>query len=558
MRLYLDCSKCVECGECLKACPLLKDNKNYGIMNCNNCKVCVEVCAANAFYDNGRIIAIDYEKCNNCNSCVEACPYKAIIPQQELPAKCDLCADYEKPLCIQACAYNAIKIILDEDERKFVDNVNGWRKKRYEGIEKTIEIDDYYEIAATKKEVIYFTNHFPLSYDESIIASEVMNVLKQEEVNEEKIESEVLWQCNEKGLMITKNQADKIKEFIIRETKELSFIDFFTKDDNIEEIAVIGVNKPLFVYHRKHGWIKTDVVPCSDEKLRRLVNKAGRNTRRRITTKNPVINADLELGRLHAAIPPVSNSTVITIRKFRKKAFTARELVTNETITSEAMAFLSIIIQCGSNVLVCGNTGSGKTTTLNVLASFIPENDRIVIIEETPELIINKQHVIRLVSNKNTPMNELVNNTLRMRPDKVIIGEVRTREEVSALMNTMLAGQGNGCMATFHAQSSEEAIARLVKLGAMEQDLPSIDLIIVQKRWNNPEKRTTMRKIVEISTVESINGKPRIVKVFELENKKLVMKNTSKKLLEKAVLCFDTNKQGVMEKIKERKEWFKQ
>ena len=172
----------------------------------------------------------------------------------------------------------------------------------------------------------------------------------------------------------------------------------------------------------------------------------------------------------------------MTIRKFKQSPFSPKDLVETGTISDEALAFLWMAMQCDFNVLVAGSTGSGKTTTLNCLSAFIPMRERIIIVEETPEINIPHRHSVRLTVNSDigVGMDELVSDTLRMRPDRVIGGEVRTAPEAKALMNTMLAGQGKGSIATFHALNSQEAVNRLRNLGINELDLGAINLVVVQ------------------------------------------------------------------------------
>jgi len=165
-------------------------------------------------------------------------------------------------------------------------------------------------------------------------------------------------------------------------------------------------------------------------------------------------------------------------------------------------------MQCDCSILIGGNTASGKTTTLNAFFSFIPGNERVVITEETPEINIPHGHQLRLVANREMgiTLKDLVYDTLRMRPDRMIVGEVRNREETEALFDVLLAGQARGSYATFHAQSVDEALSRLRSFGIREDDLSSIDCIVVQRRMltYDPKKRrnTEVRRVVEMAEVE--------------------------------------------------------
>jgi Flp pilus assembly CpaF family ATPase len=174
------------------------------------------------------------------------------------------------------------------------------------------------------------------------------------------------------------------------------------------------------------------------------------------------------------------------------------------------IAYLEFAMRCDCNALIAGNTGSGKTTTLNALAHLFPQNERIITIEETPELSLLHPHRVSLFPKTDSrfDMPRLIRETLRMRPDRVIVGEVRFPEEAHAFMESILAGQGKGTYGTFHGHSALEAIARLKQYGILEQDLGWIDLLIIQRRWNRIDKGNTfsspVRKIMEVVELEYV------------------------------------------------------
>jgi Flp pilus assembly CpaF family ATPase len=252
--------------------------------------------------------------------------------------------------------------------------------------------------------------------------------------------------------------------------------------------------------------LQTDVRITDAAKILKLINRIGRQMGRRATMREPRLNAPIEGGRMHAAVAPVAASgNCMTLRLFGDRGLGPADLVGNSTITAEALAFLKLAVLSDANILVCGNTGSGKTTLLNVLAGFFPERERIIVVEETPEMRINHDHCVRLCVHDGLDigMHELVTDTLRMRPDRVIVGEVRTAEEARALMDTMLAGQGKSSLATFHSQNSDEALVRLRQLGLGAADLCSLDLVVVQRRWTlNSEMPRDVRRVTEISSVK--------------------------------------------------------
>ncbi|MDE1798548.1 MAG: CpaF family protein, partial [Candidatus Micrarchaeota archaeon] len=220
-------------------------------------------------------------------------------------------------------------------------------------------------------------------------------------------------------------------------------LDSMLADDSIEEVAVIGLNRPVYVYRRKNGWQPADAQFTSLEHLTHVINKMARPLGRRITGSSPRINALLPDGsRLHASLPPLSAGE-LTVRRHGARPWTASDLLASGSTTPDALAFLWLAFQSDSSLLVAGNTASGKTTLLNALFSFVPLSERVLVIEETPEIRLEHPHRVALVSNEELGVNlsELVRDSLRMRPDRVIVGEVRTPAEAQGFVETLLSGQ---------------------------------------------------------------------------------------------------------------------
>ncbi len=324
--------------------------------------------------------------------------------------------------------------------------------------------------------------------------------------------------AKEQGLFLDLDQQDYLARVAHMHVYGFAFFEQLIKDDEIEEISVIGPKKPIYVFLRKKGWRRVNAVLENEDAVADMINRMSRCSGRHITLQNPRIDAVMPDGsRLHGSLPPISNGE-ITIRKFRERPFSPAELIGNRTISAEEMAFLSVLMQCDSSVLIAGNTASGKTSTMNALFSFIPESERIIVTEETPEINVPHRHQLRMVANRNmgVSLSDLVYDSLRMRPDRMIVGEVRNREEVGALFDVLLAGQARGSYATFHAGSIKEAVARLKTFGVREMDLDTIDCIIVQRRMllYDRKKKTNreVRQVVELGDVHGNlffrNGKP--------------------------------------------------
>jgi Flp pilus assembly CpaF family ATPase len=315
--------------------------------------------------------------------------------------------------------------------------------------------------------------------------------------------------ASESGIYLDRSQSAYLGNIAFMHIYGFAFLQPLLEDPEIEEISIIGPGKPAHVYVRKQGWKKVNACFDDEKAIGEMINKMARNIGRHITMQNPRLDAMLPDGsRLHASLPPVSQGE-ITIRKFRDRPFSPKELADSKTLSSEALALLSVLMQCDMTLLIAGNTASGKTTTLNALFSFVPWNDRVLITEETPEISVPHGHQLRMVANKEMgiSLKDLVYDSLRMRPDRMIVGEVRNKEETEALFDVLLAGQARGSYATFHAQSVVEALSRLRSFGVPENDLGSVDCIVVQRRMLAYDTKTRrnceVRRVVEIAEVEN-------------------------------------------------------
>ena len=254
-------------------------------------------------------------------------------------------------------------------------------------------------------------------------------------------------------LNIPKAKYDFYAEWVTREMIGYGALDILTEDDLLEEIMVNGPKRPVYVYHREMRMLKTNIIFESDEDIYAIVERIARQIGRRIDVQSPLLDATLRDGsRVNATIPPISiDGCSVTIRKFKKDPFTVLDLIKFGTINSEVAAFLWLAVEGvggakPGNILIAGGTGSGKTSTLNVLASFTPATERVITVEDTPELQLPIEHVIRLLTRPpslegtgEVTMDMLVKNTLRMRPDRIIVGEVRDKE-ASTLFTAMNTG----------------------------------------------------------------------------------------------------------------------
>jgi flagellar protein FlaI len=305
------------------------------------------------------------------------------------------------------------------------------------------------------------------------------------------------------------------------------FLDYLLMDDELEEVMVVGVDRPVYVHHREYGACRTNIVFKEDREILRIIEKVARSVGRRIDRAVPLMDARLPDGsRVNATIPPVSlNGPTLTIRKFRKKPLTVVNLIEYGTLTPEVAAYLWLGVEglgikpC--NILAAGGSSSGKTTTLNCLASFIPSTERVITIEDTAELQLPIEHTIRLETRLpniegegEITMDDLVKNALRMRPDRIIVGEVRG-VEARTLFTAMNTGH-DGCMSTIHANSARETITRLTNppMNVPPVMLPALDVILMQDRVLRDGR--ILRRITEIAeVVKTGRGKIRLRNLYE-------------------------------------------
>ena len=322
---------------------------------------------------------------------------------------------------------------------------------------------------------------------------------------------------DEEGLALTRAERVRMLEQITDEIIGLGPLEPLLRDEGITEIMVNG---PRQVYIERAGKIElTNVVFQNDEHVMRIIDRIIAPIGRRVDESSPMVDARLTDGsRVNAIIPPLSLvGPVLTIRKFSVSPFTVDDLVRFGTATPEMFDFLKACVEARLNVFVSGGTGSGKTTTLNVLSSFIPADERIVTIEDAAELQLRQEHVVTLESRPPNiegrgaiPIRELVRNALRMRPDRIIVGECRSGEALD-MLQAMNTGH-DGSMSTGHANSPRDMLARLETMVLMagvdlplrairEQIASAVDLVVHQSRLKDGT-----RKITSITEVQGMEG----------------------------------------------------
>ena len=327
----------------------------------------------------------------------------------------------------------------------------------------------------------------------------------------ERLEEEVRAKLNEvissQETPLSAAERQRLLQETVQDVLGYGPIEPLLEDESVTEVMVNGASQ---VYVERDGHIAREPIRFLDDgHLRRTIDKIVGQVGRRIDESSPYVDARLPDGsRVNAVIPPVAiDGPMLTIRKFSRDPYQAEDLISFGTMSSRVAQFLAGAVEGKINMLVSGGTGAGKTTTLNVLSSFIPENERIVTIEDSAELQLNQPHVVRLeyrppnIEGKGeVKIRDLVRNALRMRPDRIVVGEVRGGEALD-MLQAMNTGH-EGSISTIHSNSPRDALSRLETMVLMagvelpvrairEQIAAGIDLIVHQSRLRDGTRRFT-------------------------------------------------------------------
>jgi pilus assembly protein CpaF len=320
-----------------------------------------------------------------------------------------------------------------------------------------------------------------------------------------------------KAPKVSRTERSKLLKEIYNDVMGLGPLEVLLNDDDITEIMVNG---PFQVYVERKGKLElSNVVFKDNTHVMNIINRIVSTVGRRIDESSPMVDARLKDGsRFNAVIPPLSLvGPSMTIRKFSRSPFTASDLVKFGSLSPKMVAFLEACVKGRMNIIVSGGTGSGKTTLLNVLSSSIPNNERIVTIEDAAEIQLAQEHVVTLESRPpnlegsgQITIRDLVRNSLRMRPDRIIVGEVRAGEAID-MLQAMNTGH-DGSLTTAHANSPRELMSRLETMVLMSgMDLPvraireqihsAIDIVVHQSRMKDGS-----RKVINITEVVGMEG----------------------------------------------------
>ncbi|MBX4196278.1 Flp pilus assembly complex ATPase component TadA [Candidatus Pacearchaeota archaeon] len=327
---------------------------------------------------------------------------------------------------------------------------------------------------------------------------------------------------------------------LIQDMLGLGEIEFLINDPILEEIVIPSSKEPIRVYNKKFGWLETNLTIRREEDIINYANIIARRVGRQITVLSPLLDAHLVTGdRVNAVLYPVNTKgNTITIRKFARDPYTIIDMINNKTCDSETAALLWLAMEYEMNILISGGTGSGKTSFLNACLPFIPPNQRIISIEDTRELMLPEfLYWTPLVTRTPNPegkgevsMLDLLINSLRMRPDRIILGEMRKQQEAMVLFEAMHTG--HSVYATVHADSASETIARLVNppISVPPNLLRSVHLNVVMFR----DRRKGIRRILQIAEFEAEKNTARsnILYRWVPEEDKMVLHSESSRFFE--------------------------
>jgi len=356
-----------------------------------------------------------------------------------------------------------------------------------------------------------------------------------------------------------KKTTDMLINYVLQQNIGLGNVEILLKDTNLEEIVINNAEDPIWVYHRRHGWLKTNVTMPNEARIRHYATIIGRDVGKEITNLHPLMDAHLKTGdRVNATLQPISSKgNTITIRKFAVRPWTITDFIKDNAISCEAAALLWMAVQNELSIIITGGTASGKTSMLNVISNFFPSNQRIISIEDTKELKLpDILHWVPLETRLANPegkggieMLDLITNSLRMRPDRIIVGEIRRKREAEVLFEAMHTG--HSVYGTLHANNVKETIIRLTTppIELPKPILSALSLIVVQ----HINRRTGKRRTLQIAEVLP-DGDAKILMQLDAQKDILLKLNEPTAIMETLNLYTGLSKDKIEADLKEKME----
>ncbi len=401
-----------------------------------------------------------------------------------------------------------------------------------------------------------------LSTEEFVNAKELQNVKK-------KFRDQAMEQLEEE-LPETRERAKKILiGNLIHEMLGLGDIEILLNDQHLEEIVINSSDEPAWVYHKELGWMKTDVTFQDEDQIYNYASEIGRRVGKNISSLHPLLDAHLPSGdRTNATLYPISTQgNTITIRKFARDPWTITDFIENGTISRDVAAFLWLCLQYELNLIVSGGTGAGKTSLLNVLMPFIPPNQRVLSIEDTREVSLPEfLHWVPLTTREPNPegkggvsMLDLLVNALRMRPDRILVGEIRKKQQAEVLFEAMHTG--HSVYSTLHADTAQQTVRRLVNppIDVPKTMVDAVDVNVVMFR----DRRRNFRRCMEVAEVTTKENEVTADVIYEWKSKEdeVEKKQESQAIFETLNLHTGMTRKELEENLEEKKrvlEWMEE
>lgn len=352
--------------------------------------------------------------------------------------------------------------------------------------------------------------------------SEMLDPKKGEHIKKKFLEGANLI-LNKNFPKLAEDKRQVLASYLLQNTLGLGELEVLLSDEQLEEVAINNSRDPVWVYHKKYGWCKTNLTLKNEETIFDYSSFIARKVGRQINILNPLLDAHLANGdRVNSTLFPISNfGNTLTIRKFSKNPWTISTLIKNKTISSELASLIWLCVQNELSLIVGGGTGSGKTSFLNALTGLIPANQRIISLEDTRELTLPSfLHWVPLITREPNPegkgevaMLDLMVNALRMRPDRIVVGEIRRQREAEILFEAMHTG--HSVYATLHADNVEQAVSRITNapINIPKEMLDAIAGIVITFR----HRRFNIRRVLEFGEVHK-NGDSRILYRWDVKN----------------------------------------
>jgi len=311
---------------------------------------------------------------------------------------------------------------------------------------------------------------------------------------------------------IEQEKKDFLAGILVHEMLGLGNLEMLLSDGELEEIVINSSKEPAWVYHKKFGWLKTNITIPVEGQIQNYAASIARKVGRQITTLDPLLDAHLVTGdRVNATLFPISTiGNTLTIRMFRRKPWTITDFIQNKTISVDVTALIWLAVQYEISMIISGGTASGKTSFLGSIMPFIQPNQRVISIEDTRELNLPKfLHWVPLTTREKNPegkgevgMLDLLVNSLRMRPDRIVVGEIRRQRQAEVLFEAMHTG--HSVYATLHADTVDQTYRRLINppINVPETLLEALDLIVTMFR----DRRSGIRRIYEVAELVPPTG----------------------------------------------------